>query len=126
MSTTLPSPHHVTHAAWEDLVTMGLGFLIIVSPWIAREPDTTTIGLNTGLAGILIFGLAAIELSGPQRWEEWLTLAAGGWVMASPWMLGYSDHTALTFLQLWLGAAVVLMAALELWQDWNSPVEARD
>ena len=125
MSTTLPTLAFPRHAAWEDFVTMGLGFLIIISPWIAGVPDTTTIGLNTGLVGILIFGLAAIELSGPQRWEEWLSVAAGAWVTISPWLLGYSDHATLAFLQVGLGAMVVLMAVLELWQDWNSPAEAQ-
>jgi hypothetical protein len=104
---------------------MGVGFLIAVSPWISGEPYTAVITLNAGLIGVLILAIAAIELTELEPWEEWLNLAAGAWIMASPWMLGYSDHTTLTFLQLGLGGVVALLALIELWQDWNRPVETQ-
>ena len=113
------------HAEWEDWLTMGLGVLIAASPSIAGEPYTTAITLNAGLIGVAIFGIAAIELSELAPWEEWLNLAGGSWIMASPWMLGYSDHTTLMFLQLGLGAVVAVMALLELWQDSTGPAKTR-
>jgi hypothetical protein len=122
MATTVPLPHHTE---WEDWLTMGLGFLIAMSPWIAGESQTTTIELNAVLIGFLIFAVATIELTELKPWEEWLNLAAGAWTMAAPWVLGYSDHSTLTFLQVGLGALVVLLALLELWQDWKRPIASR-
>jgi hypothetical protein len=122
METTVPVPRHTE---WEDLLTMGLGFLIAMSPWIAGEPHTPTIEINAVLIGFVIFGIAAIELTELQRWEEWLNLLAGAWIMAAPWALGYSDHTTLMLLQVALGALVVLLALLELWQDRNRSLAVR-
>jgi len=122
METTAPQSRH---SEWEDWITMGLGFLIAMSPWIAGGPDTAAIELNAVLIGFLIFGVAALEVTELQRWEEWLNLAAGGWTMASPWALGYADHTPLMAMQLSLGALVVLLAVVELWQDRNRALAAQ-
>jgi len=122
MDTTAPLPRHTE---WEDWLMMGLGFLIAMSPWIAGEPHTATIEVNAVLIGFLIFGVAVIEVTELQRWEEWLNLLAGAWTMAAPWALGYSDHTTLMLLQMTLGVLVVLLALLELWQDRDRPLAAR-
>jgi hypothetical protein len=37
----------------------------------------------------------------------------------SPFALGYADNGVLMVWHFALGAAVVLLAALELWQDWK-------
>jgi hypothetical protein len=120
---TITSPAH--HAEWEDWLTMGLAFLIAMSPWIAGEPHTVTSDINAVLIGLLIFAIAAIEITELRRWEEWLNLAAGVWTMVAPWALGYSDHSTLMMLQLAFGGLVALLALLELWQDRDRLIAAR-
>ena len=75
------------------------------------------ISLNAGLFGILIAGLAILELMSLQRWEEILEFACGGWIIASPFVLQYGGD--LRMIHIIFGAAVVFLALLELWQDRN-------
>ena len=85
--------------------------LIVLSPWFPIEPnhgldaERSFVILNTFTVGILIFGLAQLEYVALQRWEEVAELAAGLWLMASPYVLGYfggpARHLALSFWADW-------------------------
>ena len=48
------------------------------------------------------------------QWEDWLGIALGVWLLASPWALGYSSHEAATMNALVLGAVLVLEELLDL------------
>lgn len=116
-----------THRSWEDWFGMLLGVLIVLSPWLTREPNygfgqQSEPGfaiLSTILVGILVFGLAQMEYIVLQRWEEACEMLLGLWLIASPYVLGYSGDGALRFWHTGLGGLVVLLAILKLWQDWN-------
>jgi hypothetical protein len=54
-----------------------------------------------------------------QRWEEAGEMALGLWLVASPYVFGYSGDGALRFWHASLGGFVILLAALKLWQDWD-------
>ncbi len=73
------------------------------------------IAINAGLFGVLIAGLAMLELMSLQRWEEILELACGGWIIASPFVFQYSGD--LRMIHMILGAVVMVLALFELWQD---------
>ena len=76
------------HRGWEDICSAMLGGLIIISPIVS---DTSAlISVNAGLFGVLIIGLAMLELMSLQRWEELLELTCGGWIVASPFVFQYS------------------------------------
>jgi len=53
------------------------------------------------------------------RWEEGLETAFGLGLIASPFIVGYADAGTLRYWHFFLGTAVVLIAVLELWQDWR-------
>jgi peptidoglycan/LPS O-acetylase OafA/YrhL len=115
-----------THRPWEDWFGMLLGVLIVVSPWFpvqagrdVVDADRSIMILNTFVIGMLVFGLAQLEYVALQRWEEVAAIVLGCWLIASPFLFGYSGDT---MLQVWhgiLGALVVLLGALQLWQDWG-------
>jgi hypothetical protein len=115
-----------THRSWEDWFGMLLGVLIVVSPWFPMQPanevmnaERSTMILNTFVVGMLVFGLAQLEYVALQRWEEVAEIVLGLWLIASPLVFGYSGAD---FLPVWhaiLGAIVVLLGALQLWQDWR-------
>ena len=112
-----------THRTWEDWCGMLLGLLIVLSPWFPTEPYHGVDGergfviLNAFTIGILIFGLAQLEYVALQRWEEVVERLAGLWLIASPYVLSYSG--TLSIWHVCLGGLVVLLAALQLWQDWD-------
>ena len=48
------------------------------------------------------------------QWEDWVGIALGAWLIASPWVLGFSSHDAATFNALILGTILMLEELLEL------------
>ena len=107
------------HYLWEDVLSMGLGALIILTSWMVGDPITQVAGANAVIVGILVLTLGASEFLHLRRWEEGLETACGVWLIASPFMFGYADTGTLRYWHFILGAAVVLLAVLELRQDWK-------
>lgn len=113
------------HRSWEDILTMILGFIIMISPLFRffgdAGGDQWVIGI-TALVGAAIIVLGALEQYALRRWEEILMLVAGIWMIISPYVLNYTGT-----LRTWhvvLGAAVALLALFELWQDRNRSLPA--
>jgi len=105
----------MAHRRWEDILSMILGAAIMISPMVIDATATPTVIAITGVVGAAIFVLGALEQLSLRRWEEFLSLLCGIWVMVSPFVLNYGG-----MLRNWhiaLGACVALLALLELWQD---------
>ena len=107
------------HRGWEDICSALFGGLILLSPVVSDA--STIIAVNAGLFGVLIVGLAMLELVSLQRWEEILELACGGWIIASPFVFQYGGD--LRLMHLIFGGAVVILALFELWQDRNRDLD---
>ena len=115
-----------THRTWEDWLGMLLGVLFVLSPWFPMQADHEMVDaersfiiLNAFTVGILVFGLAQLEYVALQRWEEVAEIVLGVWLIASPYIFGYSGDGLLRFWHSSLGGLVVLLATLQLWQDWE-------
>jgi peptidoglycan/LPS O-acetylase OafA/YrhL len=115
-----------THRSWEDWFGMLLGMLIVVSPWFpmqgnheVMDSERSIMILNTFVVGMLVFGLAQLEYVALQRWEEVGAIVLGCWLIASPFLFGYSGDTMLQVWHAVLGGLVVVLGALQLWQDWR-------
>ena|SRR5689334_18770386 len=82
---------------WQDWVMLILGIWMFFSPWIlSYSPDTRAAG-NAYVLGILVVVFAIWALSQPRKWEEWINLILGIWLIISPFVLRFSgDHTATT------------------------------
>ncbi len=111
--------HHwydlTTHRSWEDVVSIILGTSILIVPAVMVGAENTAMVLSSGMAGLLIVALAALAMVRPQRWQEWVEMVCGLWLVASPYVLGFGG--ALLTLHVVIGLAVVVLALLELWQD---------
>lgn len=108
------------HRTWEDWFGMLLGLAIALSPWVAGDAHVGRIAVwNTVAIGVLIFFIAELEYVVLQRWEETAQLLLGLWLIASPYVFYYSTGGSLRFWHSTLGGLVILLAALELWQDWE-------
>jgi hypothetical protein len=108
------------HQSWEDWVSMLIGMLIGISPWLAeQQPHDQFVIWNAVVVGLLVLGLAQLEYVSLHRWQEIGETALGLWLIGSPFTLGYAETGALRYWHFILGAIVVLLAALKLWQDWT-------
>jgi hypothetical protein len=101
--------------SWEDFVSIILGAVIVVVPAVMVGAENTAMVMTSGIAGLLVICLAALAMVRPQRWLEWVELACGLWLVASPFVLGFGG--ALLTLHVVIGVAVCVLALLELWQD---------
>ena len=116
-----------THRPWEDWVGMLLGFLIAFSPWLTGQanyglgvlPEPGLALMNTVLVGALVFGFSQLEYLVLRRWEEGCEMVLALWLIVSPYIFGYSADGTLRIWHAALGGIVLLLAALELWQDWE-------
>lgn len=115
-----------THRTWEDWCGMLLGVLIILSPWFPNQTgydvvdnDRSMMILNTFTVGIIVLGLAQLEYVALQRWQEIAEIILGLWLIASPAIFGYANDGLMLLWHSVLGVLVVLLGALQLWQDWN-------
>ena len=112
----------IEHRRWEDILTMILGAAILVSPMFSDVTGNTTMVAATAIVGAAIVILGGLEQIFLRRWEEFLILLGGVWMMSSPFVLEYAG--ALRNWHIGLGAAVAALALLEIWQDRNRDLEA--
>ena len=115
-----------THRTWEDWCGMLLGVLIVLSPWFPAqtgydvvEGDRSIMILNAFTVGLIVLGLAQLEYVALQRWEEIAEIVLGLWLIASPAIFGYANDGMMLLWHSVLGVLVVLLGALQLWQDWD-------
>ena len=107
------------HHTWEDWFGMALGVLIGLSPWIAERPEGELPMLNAIAVGAAVLLLVETELVDLHRWEETLELLCGVWLIASPFVFGYAAAGGMATWHFTLGGIVLLLAAVELCQDWT-------
>jgi len=91
------------HYLWEDILSMGLGALILLTSWMFGDAGTQGVATNAAIVGILVLALGSSEFLALRRWEEGLEIACGLWLVASPFVLGYSFSVPLS----------------SCWQCWN-------
>lgn len=96
---------------WEDWVNLVLGLAVLFVPALPAVSATGALAWNAYITGGLIVVVAAIGLTNPQAWEEWLNLILGGWLVAVPFVYGIASGNA--------GAALitlgVIIALVALW-----------
>ena len=111
--------HHwydlTTHRSWEDLASALLGLAVLLAPIVIDVTGNTLALISTGVTGVLIVALAMLENVSWRRWEEVLEALAGAWLIASPFVFGYGGAEAAFHMV--AGALVVMLGALEFWQD---------
>ena len=94
---------------------------LFVSPWLFGFSGEQTVSWNAWISGLLIAGVALAAVVELQEWEEWVNLALGVWVAASPWLLGFAATVYAMWTHVGVGIAVAILAAVELWMIHQSP-----
>jgi hypothetical protein len=108
-----------TNAKYCDVANLILGAFLFLSPWIFGLGGTAA--ENANIAGIVIAALAIAALAAFAVWEEWLNLVVGLWTLVSPWVLGFHAETKAMTISVIVGAAVAILAAVELWMMSQLP-----
>lgn len=105
-----------------DIYNMVLAAALFVAPWFfAHASEAARVDLRLTAAIIICLSIAAILAF--SAWEEWINLALGLWLIASPWIFGFA-HTRAMHFSIGIGAAVTFLAALELWLRYEVTEQA--
>ncbi len=108
---------------WQDWANILLGVWIFLSPWAMQQTIASDTELgdlatwNLWTVGVVVLVIAAIALYAFQAWEEWTNLILGAWLLASPWVLGFSTSAAFMWNAVIIGALVVLFAGWALYDE---------
>jgi hypothetical protein len=102
---------------WADWVNMAFGLLLAVSPWLLQFTGLEGATLNAVIIGGLVCALSALALTLRDRWEAYISGLLGFWAMLSPWLIGFTAYDIAMLAHIGLGALVVVVAAIEVWQS---------
>ena len=74
---------------WQDWVMLAFGIWLFVSPfWMLVYGSLMDVAAwNSYVMGVLVAVFAWGALAGARRWEEWLQLIFGVWLIVSPFVL---------------------------------------
>ncbi len=122
MATMQPQIWYHQHRAWEDVASLILGAIVLVSPYFTGMTGNLAIIVSSIAAGGLIAILGAVEMVALRRWEEWLEMLCGAWLVIAPFALGYVG--TMRTLHMVIGALVFLLAVFEMWQDSDRDLPA--
>jgi SPW repeat len=109
-----------------DVVSLALGAMMFLSPWIfgfAPLPAPTRTALVTG-ALISFVSLQTILIFA--KWQEWINLVLGSWLVASPWLVGFHTSARAMWVHVTIGIAVAVLAAIELLMVDRPPPRAAE
>jgi hypothetical protein len=96
---------------------VALAVVLFAAPWLFKLTNgTARADFWICSAAVMAISLAAIFAYA--NWEEWANLLVGIWIIASPWILGFSQARAMHFA-IGIGALVAFMALLELWLGYE-------
>lgn len=104
---------------WQDPVNALLGAWLILSPWAVGFQAEQVAMWNFVVVGAVLLATALGAIFVPKAWEEWVEVALGAWMIASPWALGYAGLETAMQNAVFSGLIVVAMAIWVLATDEN-------
>jgi len=102
---------------WQDWASFALGLWLAVSPWIADYATHDAATANAVFAGVSLALLAHFGYSCEHASCEWLSLAGGLWLLASPFVLGFEGNNVAAVNAVVVGAFIALLSAWALELD---------
>jgi len=77
-------------ARWQDWTIFGLGLWLAVSPWIVGYDGDHAATCNAAFLGVALALGAHFQIGLDELWTEWVNFAAGLWLLAAPFALGFA------------------------------------
>ena len=115
----------------QDAGKLLLAVWLFVSPWMMHYSDVRLPAWNGFAVGIIVAAASLAAILKFTQWEEWINIVAGFWLIASPWVLGYTALLGptrtlpVTANHLAVGLAIVILSLWELniWERATQPPE---
>ena len=89
------------------------GTWLFISAWVLGYGDDDAAVATAVVTGAIVTLLALIRVSVvfTQAWPSMVNVAAGSWTFFSPWILGFSDIDRAFWNNLFVGLAILVLAA---------------
>ena len=105
-----------------EWVTVLAGAWVALSTWVAPAMDPGAVLSGAAQANHLIIGIAvvALGLAGVfafRFWEEWVLALLGLWLLASPWLFGFTHVGPFVISDIVAGLLVVAMSGWVAFTD---------
>jgi len=109
---------HAAAARWQGWVSFALGLWLAMSPWICGYADDEHLATgNAAFIGIALALGSHFEVAFDTEFAEWLNLAAGTWLAAAPFFLGFATAPVPAVNCIAVGTLVMALAASALSLD---------
>ncbi len=96
---------------WQDWINLILGAWTFVSPWVLGFAVTTNMAARAmWILGAAVVLFAAFAVYMHKAWEEVVNILLGIALIASPWVLGFTDQSNATTNAVVVGLLVTLFA----------------
>lgn len=113
----------------QDAGKLILALWLFVSPWMLNYTQVRLAVWNGDAVGIVVAAFSIAAMLKFTTWEEWINIVAGFWLIASPWLLGYTARLGptntlpATANHLAVGLAIVILSLweLNLWERAGQP-----
>lgn len=99
---------------WREWLMLLFGVWLVVSPFALgyAGAGAQMAVWNPVIVGVVVIVFAIAEIMKPQTWEEWISLLLGAWLIAAPFVLGYTGMTAALWNSVIMG---LLIGADAVW-----------
>jgi len=101
---------------WQDWTNILLGSWLLLTPFFGIGGFSDVAAINSYLTGTAVAVFAIAALARPLMWEEYVNLTLGVWLIAAPFVLGFSGQIGPTLNQVLVGlliGSVALGATLQ-------------
>ncbi|AWN41561.1 SPW repeat domain-containing protein [Methylobacterium durans] len=104
-----------TYRAVCNLVSAGLGLVLLASPWMLAETSSPAALWSTVFGGALVMRLGSSAALRFRKWKARTQIAIGFWLAGVPWLFHFEGLSQLTRIHNLVGLAVAALAVAELW-----------
>ena len=105
-------------ARWQGWASFALGLWLAMSPWICGYADDEHLATgNAAFMGIALALGSHFEVALDTEFAQWLNLAAGTWLAAAPFILGFATAAVPGINSIAVGTLVMAFAASALSLD---------
>ena len=99
---------------WQDWCNLVLALWLFASPWLLGYSGAPVAAWNAYVVAVVVAFFSIAAMAKFAQLEEWINALVGLWLIASPWLVGYTEMAAATWNHVIVGVLIVAFSGWEL------------